>query len=51
MAVAVIAGTVAWYVHPHHSFWAAQSSVPNLAVIALRNSDAIAAPDAGEMVL
>ena len=39
-AVAVMAGMVAWYMHPQHAPWPAPGSVPILDLIALRNPGA-----------
>ena len=39
-AVAVMAGTVAWYLHPQHSPWPAPGTVPILDMIELRNPGA-----------
>ena len=39
-AVAVMAGTAAWYLHPQHSPWPAPGTVPILDLIELRNPGA-----------
>ena len=39
-AVAVMAGTVAWYLHPQHSPWPAPGTVPIVDMVELRNPGA-----------